>query len=183
MRSKSQHKKKGHTKELASMLRSLSFVKRASDKGEKVKSITLGLLPSPFGFTKELASMVCDSACRLGQAHTSNMLLFTYHFIFLHWHFVSPVTQLIQKFLKKNRQLIQKLPPGSSASRPSWSRWIRPVDSRDTNIVKQNTTSVIDGERGQKKGARHVLSAVSKIVKRRLKPDSAQIHQNQTQVQ
>jgi hypothetical protein len=83
------------------MLRSLSFVKRASDKGEKVKSITLGLLPSPFGFTKELASMVCDSACRLGQAHTSNMLLFTYHFIFLHWHFVSPVTQLIQKFLKK----------------------------------------------------------------------------------
>lgn len=127
MRSKSQHKKKGHTKELASMLRSLSFVKRASDKGEKVKSITLGLLPSPFGFTKELASMVCDSACRLGQAHTSNMLLFTYHFIFLHWHFVSPVTQLIQKFFKKNRQLIQKLPPAKAGhlGHVGFGRWIR----------------------------------------------------------
>jgi hypothetical protein len=41
----------------------------------------------------------------------------------------------------------------------------------------------LTGNEAKKKGARHVLSAVSKIVKRRLKPDSARIHQNQTQVQ
>jgi hypothetical protein len=94
-----------------------------------VKSITLGLLPSPFGFTKELASMVCDSACRLGQAHTSNMLLFTYHFIFLHWHFVSPVTQLIQKFLKKTgssfKSYLQAPAQAGHLGHVGFGRWIR----------------------------------------------------------